>query len=83
MAFDRQLSVNAEISVECWFTYFLAEMPQKLVESAWNIANFFKKSQELELNKQLSVNKDISTEYISSVDSHTSCQDVPKVGRKI
>ena len=48
--------------MECWFAYFLAEMSQKLVETAWNIADLFKKSQELELNKQLSVNKDISTE---------------------
>ena len=62
MAFDRQLSVNAEKGTECWFAYFLAEMPQKLVEIAWNIADLFKKSQELELNKQLSGNKDISTE---------------------
>ena len=69
--------------MECWFAYFLAEMSQKLVETAWTIADLFKKSQELELNKQLSVNKDISTEKISSADLHTSCQDVPKVGRKI
>ena len=64
LAFNRQLSVNAEISTEeisgadfhtSW------KMSQNLVEIAYNKIALVKKSQQLELNRQLSVNKDIST----------------------
>ena len=58
-------------------------MSQNVVKTHKNTADCVKKSQQMEFNRQLSVDKDISTEQISSADLHTSCQDVPKVGRKI
>ena len=57
------MSVNAKESTENSgaILHTSWQKSQTLVEMACNTSAFVKKSQQLELNKQLSVNKDIST----------------------
>ena len=54
-----------------------------MVKTHKNAAGCVKKSHQLEFNRQLSVDKDLSTKYKDPADLHTSSKDVPKVGRKI